>query len=125
MIKRLAAAFFVFAAAVSASAGTITSLSPSAIDVNSGEHFLTVFGTNLGNRLVFDGPAGHHEVNVSATFSNRVVGWVPEAVVARSGVYSVTVTGDPSGTSGPATFTVRGFVFPLVLLMPEIVRAQP
>lgn len=125
MIKRLAAAFLFVVTAVSASAGTITSLSPSAIDVNSGEHFLTVFGTNLGNRLVFDGPAGHHEVNVSATFSNRVVGWVPEAVVARSGVYSVTVTGDPSGTSGPATFTVRGFVFPLVLLMPEIVRAQP
>jgi hypothetical protein len=125
MIKRLAAAVFVLVAAVSASAGTITSLSPSSVDVNSGEHFLTVFGTKLGNRLVFDGPAGHFETNVSAVFADRVVGWVPEPVVARSGVYSVTVTGDPSGTSGPASFTVRGFVFPLVLLMPEYVRAQP
>lgn len=123
MRKSLAAAFLLLCA-VSASAGTITSLSPSSFNVNSGEQFLTVFGTGLGNRFVFDGPAGHFEVNVNATFADRVVGWVPEAIIAKSGTYSLTVTG-PNGSSGPATFTVKGFKLPLALLLPEYVRIQP
>ncbi|MEA2464546.1 MAG: hypothetical protein QOJ98_2293 [Acidobacteriota bacterium] len=123
MRKSLAAAFLLFCA-VGASAGTITSLNPSSFNVNSGEQFLTVFGTGLGNHFVFDGPAGHFEVDVNATFSDRVVGWVPEAIIAKSGTYSLTVTG-PNGSSGPATFTVKGFKFPLALLMPEFVRIQP
>ncbi|HYK05491.1 MAG TPA: HYR domain-containing protein [Thermoanaerobaculia bacterium] len=92
--------------------------------MNSGEQFITVIGTGLGNRLVFDGPAGHFEVNVNATFSDRVVGWVPEAIIAKSGTYSLTVTG-PNGSSGPATFTVKGFKLPLAILLPEYVRVQP
>jgi hypothetical protein len=123
MRKSLAAAFLLLCA-VSASAGTISSLSPSSFNVNSGEQFITVIGTGLGNRLVFDGPAGHFEVNVNATFSDRVVGWVPEAIIAKSGTYSLTVTG-PNGSSGPATFTVKGFKLPLALLIPEYVRIQP
>jgi hypothetical protein len=124
MIKSLAAAFLVFVAAVSASAGTITSLNPSSFAINSGEHFITVYGTGLGNRLVFDGPAGHFERDVSATFTGNVVGWVPEAIIAKAGTYTLNVTG-PNGNSGPATFTVKGFTFPLVLLLPEYVRVQP
>jgi hypothetical protein len=123
MRKSLAAAFLFFCA-VSASAGTITSLNPSSFNVNSGEQFITVYGTGLGNRLVYDGPAGHFEVDVNATFADRVVGWVPEAIIAKSGTYSLTVTG-PNGSSGPATFTVKGFKLPLALLMPEYIRIQP
>ena len=124
MRKSLAAAFLLLCA-VSASAGTITSLNPSSFNVNSGEQFITVFGTGLGNRLVFDGPAGHFEVDVNATFSDRVVGWVPEAIIATSGTYTVSVIGAFGSSSGPASFTVRGFKLPLALLLPEYVRIQP
>jgi hypothetical protein len=64
---RKLAAVLVFSFALGVEAQTITSISPSSVQVNSGELFITVNGTNLGNRLVFDGPAGHHERNVSAT----------------------------------------------------------
>ena len=52
--------------AVSATAGTITSISPSMVKVNSGEHFLSIYGTGLGNVVVFQGPAGTLERNTSA-----------------------------------------------------------
>lgn len=77
--------------ASSAFAGTITSLDPSSIKVNSGEYFITAYGTSPGNKLIFDGPAGHFERDVSATFADRVVGWVPEAIVAKSGTHSLKV----------------------------------
>lgn len=125
MTMRLAAAFLVVVAAVSASAGTITSLSPSSFRINSGEHFITVYGTGLGNRLVFDGPAGHFERDANAVYADRVVGWVPEGVIQVAGTYSLTITG-PNGSSGPASFTVTsGFRFPLTLLFPEYLRVQP
>jgi hypothetical protein len=123
MRKSLAAAFLLFCA-FSATAGTITSLNPSSFNVNSGEQFITVYGTGLGNHFVFDGPAGHFEVDVNATFTDRVVGWVPEAIIARSGTYSLSVTG-PNGSSGPASFSVKSFRLPLTLLMPELVHIQP
>jgi hypothetical protein len=124
MRKNLAVAFFFLLCAAGAQAGTISSLSPNSFRVNSGEQFITVYGTGLGNRLVFDGPAGHFEVDASAQFSGSIIGWVPEAIIARTGTYSLTVTG-PLGSSGPASFTVNGFKTPLFLLMPEYVRIQP
>jgi hypothetical protein len=111
--------------AASASAGTITSISPSSVKVNSGEHFMTVYGTGLGTVMVFDGPAGHFEVNTNANFTGSVVGWVPERIVQVSGTYSMYVRGG-TGDSNSVTFTVQGLkFFPLVLLMPEVLRVQP
>lgn len=123
-MRKTVVAIFVFLCVSNLSAGTITSLSPASFKVNSGEQFITVYGTGLGNRFIFDGPAGHFELYVNATFTDRVVGWVPEAVIAKSGTYSLSVTG-PNGTSGPAYFNVTGFRFPLVLLLPEYMRVQP
>ncbi|HYO76645.1 MAG TPA: HYR domain-containing protein, partial [Thermoanaerobaculia bacterium] len=123
MRKSLTAAFL-FLCALSASAGTITSLSPNVFNVNSGEQFITVYGTDLGNVLVFDGPAGHYEVIVNAQFSDRVIGWVPERVIAVAGAYTLSVNG-PLGSSGPVSFSVKSFRLPLALLMPEHIRIQP
>jgi hypothetical protein len=110
---------------ISVSAGTITSLDPPSFKVNSGEHFLTVYGTGLGNRFIFDGPAGHFERDVSAVFATNVVGWVPEAVVQKAGTYTLIVRGS-NGDSGPATFTVVGVkVFPLAIFTPEVLWVQP
>ncbi|HEX8253570.1 MAG TPA: HYR domain-containing protein [Thermoanaerobaculia bacterium] len=124
MRKSFAVAFLLLFCAFGASAGTITSINPSSFRVNSGEHFITVYGTDLGNRLIFDGPAGHYEVNVSAQYSGSVVGWVPESVIATAGTHTLNVSG-PNGNSGPITFSVKGFRLPLMLLVPEYVRVQP
>lgn len=112
--------------ASSAFAGTITSLSPSSVKLNSGEYFLTVFGTAPGNTLVFDGPAGHFERTVSATFSDRVVGWVPEAIVQKSGTHTVKVRDANGIETNSLNFTVAGLkFFPLAMLVPEVLWVQP
>lgn len=124
MRKVLVVALFSLVAS-SAFAGTITSLSPSSVKVNSGEHFLTIFGTAPGNRLIFDGPSGHFERDVTATFSDRVVGWVPEAVVAKSGVYTVKVRNSSGIETNTLNFTVQGFkFFPLAILVPDVLFVQ-
>jgi hypothetical protein len=112
--------------ASSAFAGTITSLDPSSIKVNSGEYFITAYGTSPGNMLVFDGPAGHFEREVSATFSNRVVGWVPEAIVAKSGTHTVKVRNSQGVETNSLNLTVVGFkFFPLAMLVPDVLIIQP
>lgn len=120
-----AAVAVILLCAASASAGTITSISPSSVKINSGEHFLTAYGTGLGTVMVFDGPAGHFEINTNANFIGSAVAWVPEAIVRKSGTYSVYVRGG-TGDSNSVTFTVQGFkFFPLVILMPEVLWVQP
>src|SRR5688572_15022520 len=112
--------------ASSAFAGTITSLDPSSIKVNSGEYFITAYGTNPGNTMVFDGPAGHFERAVNATFSDRVVGWVPEAIVAKAGTHSLKVRDGNGVETNTLNFTVVGFkFFPLVILVPDVLIIQP
>lgn len=112
--------------ASSALAGTITSLTPSSIKVNSGEYFMTVFGTAPGNKLIFDGPAGHFERDVSATFSTNVVGWVPEAVVAKAGTHTLKVRNSNGVETNSLNFEVVGFkFFPLAILVPDLLLVQP
>ncbi|HKR63275.1 MAG TPA: HYR domain-containing protein [Thermoanaerobaculia bacterium] len=107
--------------AVGASAGTITSVDPSTITAGSGEYFMTIYGTDLGDQLQFDGPAGRFVVDINAADVGYVIGWVPMAVVNQSGTYTVTVLGGPTGNSGPATFRVVGppKVGRLVLNLPD------
>lgn len=124
MRSSLAAAFLLLCA-VSASAGTITSISPSMIKVNSGEHFLTINGTDLGSLVIFDGPAGYFEMPANAVFSTSTHAWVPEAVVRKSGYYNVWVR-NGRVDSNVVVFEVQGFkVFPLVILLPEWLIVQP
>jgi hypothetical protein len=125
MRKVLVAVLFLLIAS-SAFAGTITSLSPSSVKVNSGEYFITVYGTSPGNTLVFDGPAGHFERAVSATFTGSVVGWVPEAIVAKAGTHTVKVRDANGLETNSLNFDVVGFkFFPLALLVPEVLLVQP
>jgi hypothetical protein len=124
-MRKVLVPVFLLLIASSVFAGTITSLDPSSVKVNSGELFITAYGTSPGNTLVFDGPAGHFEREVSATFSNRVVGWVPEAVVAKSGTYALKVRAANGVETNSLNFTVVGFKFPLVLFVPEVLIAQP
>lgn len=124
-MRKILVPVFLLLIASSAFAGTITSLDPSSLKVNSGEYFITAYGTNPGNTLVFDGPAGHFERAVSATFADRVVGWVPEAIVAKSGTHSLKVRAANGVETNSLNFSVVGFKFPLVLFVPEVLLAQP
>ncbi|HYC61366.1 MAG TPA: hypothetical protein VEK79_17560 [Thermoanaerobaculia bacterium] len=125
-MRKVLVALFAFLVASSAFAGTISSLSPSSFKVNSGEHFITVFGVAPGNLMIIDGPSGHFERSVNATFSDRVVGWVPEAVIAKSGTYTVKVRNAQGIETNSLTFTVNGFkFFPLAILLPDFLVAQP
>lgn len=116
-------AIVVLLMAVGASAGTITSLNPSTINLNSGEYFMTISGSNLGDQVQFSGPGGTFTLDINAQEPGNVVTWIPMGVVTRAGTYSVTVLG-ASGNSGPATFTVvnpNRVRWPLSLNLPDAV----
>lgn len=124
-MKRSLLAVILLLCAATASAGTITSISPSTVKVNSGEHFVTIYGSGLGSVVVFDGPAGHFERNTNANFIGSVASWVPEPIIRTSGTYYVYVRGG-TGDSNTVTFTVQGFKFwPFVIIAPDLLRVQP
>lgn len=107
--------------AMSASAGTISSVSPASVLNMSGEYFLQVNGTALGGTVTFNGPAGVFTVDVNAVDINgNTTTWIPQEVINTAGTYQVT-----SGNSNAATFTVsRPFRFPFHLLLPEFLVAS-
>jgi hypothetical protein len=122
MRKALAAAVLLLA--VQATAGGIKSLSPSSIITRSGEHFLRADGYELGNIFVFDGPAGHFEVEAGQVEVDYSIAWVPLDIVNYAGTYSVYVTGR-YGDSNRQTFTVAKSAGPqrLQLHHPEAIVA--
>jgi len=120
MRKTLAIVLLLMAAG--ATAGTITSVSPSTINKGSGEYFMTIEGTGLGDRLVYNGPTGVIILDSNAQGVNNVIGWVPEEIVLHPGTYTVTVLDAKGGTSGPATFQVvdpNRRRWPLVIHFPD------
>jgi HYR domain len=112
-------AVIVFLCSVTAGAGTITSLSPSSISVASAEHFLTVNGSSMGDQIIFDGPAGVFTVEVNWYSSTRVIVWIPQEVVNRSGTYKVTMRGR-DGLSNSLTLSVSSAKNRFVLQLAEL-----
>jgi HYR domain len=120
-MKRTFAALVFVLCAVTASAGTITSLSPSSIKVNSGEQFLTINGSSLSGPVTFSGPAGTFTLDANRYTTSYAAVWIPLQVTFKSGIYNVTV-----GNSNVATFTVQSVKsLPFALLVPEFVWKQP
>jgi len=121
MRTRMLSTVFVFlVAALSLQAGTITSVNPNSIAVDSGEWFTAINGTGLGDVVTFAGPAGTFNVPINATTRGGVIVWVPTEVVDRAGNYTVVVHGG-SGDTAPAAFTVTGGrLLSLQLVMPEV-----
>ncbi|HEY0372638.1 MAG TPA: HYR domain-containing protein [Thermoanaerobaculia bacterium] len=85
--------------------GTITSIDPASIPYRSGEYFLTVNGTSLGDHVIFESASGSYDLEVNATFNGSVVAWIPEDVVNDPGTYSV-YTKNGLSQSNKVTFTV-------------------
>jgi len=125
MRKVLFVAIFVFLVALSGSAGTITSISPTSITVASGEYFLNINGFGLGNVVSFIGPAGRFDVQINATTRGGVVTWVPMDVGNVAGRYSVIVRGG-TGDSNAVNFDVidPNKLSHLAIFVPEALARQ-
>lgn len=110
----------------SLSASTITSISPTSFHRNTGEEFLTVNGSSLGDTVRYDGPAGifNVPVNFSNNLSTRVIAWVPLQVLNTPGTYSVTVT-SRGGSSNAVSLTIGSLKFlQFALLVPELILLE-
>jgi hypothetical protein len=123
MRTTLAAVVLLFA--LSATAGTITSIDNPTIPVKGGEYFMTVTGTDLGTEFVYDGPSGRTVIDVTSDngLGTSAVAWIPQEVINTPGTYSLTITGR-NGVSGPVTFRVLKPGLPdLTLHLPEVLVA--
>lgn len=109
-------AVFVFLAALTAAA-KIESLDPSSFVMNSGEYFININGTELGDTVVFSGKAGEFRIDINAKTERGVIAWVPLEIIATPGRYVISAGGsaatfDVIGTGG-------GSGHPLVVLVPD------
>src|SRR5215208_30605 len=117
-MRAILAGFLLLFFAVSATAGTITSISPSVIPANSGEVFLDIYGESLGDLVIYEGPGGYFEMPSQTASKSKVTAWVPLEIVNTPGSYSVVVRGT-DGDSRPARLEVKELAQPLVLLVPD------
>jgi hypothetical protein len=109
--------------AFTAAAAQIDAIEPKSITTGSGEQFINIFGSGLGDQVIWSGKAGEFVVQVSSVGERSVVGYVPEAVVNTPGQYTIYVRG-ANGTAGPAYLdVVEAGQSPLVVLVPDPVVA--
>ncbi|HKO56843.1 MAG TPA: HYR domain-containing protein [Thermoanaerobaculia bacterium] len=121
---RILITVFVFLAAVSMSAGTITSVVPNSVTVGSGEYFVNINGTGLGDTVSWSGPAGSFTVPINARTNAGVIAWVPVEIVNTPGSHSIVVLGG-TGNTAPFPFSV---VDPnklkLQIVIPELIAMR-
>ena len=86
--------------------GQIHRIDPQSITVGSGEHFVTLYGRDLGAIVRFTGPAGTFELEASSGGGTAVYAWVPTEVVNTAGSHAVSVLGGPAGDSNAIGFEV-------------------
>ena len=96
----------------------ITSITPEQIQVNSGEHFITVRGRNfwLWPRalVTISGPAGTETLLANTLSDTWLEVWVRTDIIATIGRYSVVVQNPDGGVSKPRYFEVTGVPGPLL-----------
>ncbi|HVR40930.1 MAG TPA: HYR domain-containing protein, partial [Thermoanaerobaculia bacterium] len=119
-MRNTAVAVLVFLVALSAAA-KIESVEPREFVANSGEQFININGTELGDTVVFSGgKAGELKLEVSAKTERGVIAYVPDEIIANEGRYTLSM-----GSAGSATFdvVVPKPADPLVLQVPDPVTA--
>lgn len=126
-MRRAMGVALLFLLSLPAVAGTITGISPTSIQVLSGEHFMEVSGYGFSeyDEFLFDGPTGPIAVSVnSIDLKGNVTGWVPLTVVNKPGSYTVRVR-SRDGDSEPYPFTVYkpSGRLPLKIHLPEYLTA--
>ena len=105
-MRKAGVAVVVLLFSISAFGGTITSMDPDSIVVGTPENFITITGTDLGDFVRFNGPAGDFTREKSSGDSSSLVVYLPDEIPNVIGLYDVTVLGGPTGDSGPVTFEV-------------------
>ncbi|HYC91069.1 MAG TPA: HYR domain-containing protein [Thermoanaerobaculia bacterium] len=124
-MRRAIGVALLFLLSLPAVAGTITGISPTSIQVLSGEHFMEASGYGFSDtdEFIFDGPTGRLTVSVnSIDLKGNITGWVPLPVVNKPGSYTLTVR-SRDGDSEPFPFTVYkpSGRLPLQIHLPELI----
>lgn len=123
---RKAFALAVILCAFQSFAGTISSISPSSLQMRSGEYFVKIDGSgfSLGDVVFYDGNAGHFEVEVSSIDNyGSVQAWIPLPVVNTPGVHTLSVH-NRFGQSNTVNLDVlKPGRVPLQLHLPELLIA--
>jgi len=111
--------------ALTATAGKIELVDPASIAANSGEQFINIYGTELGDHVLYSGKAGEFDLEISARSEKGITVYLPEVIVNTPDRYTIYVRGD-LGTAGPAFIDVIDprASQPLVLLVPDPI-AEP
>jgi hypothetical protein len=85
---------------------------------------MTANGRYVGDTFIYDGPAGTFEIPANVVDTAFSTAWVPLEVLAKPGLYTLTVTG-PNGKTDPVEFKVSSAprVPNLTLVLPETLVA--
>jgi hypothetical protein len=109
--------------ACTAAAAQIESVQPSTVAVGSSEEFLEIYGSDLGDRVIFSGKAGEFDLEISARSEKSVTVYLPDEIALTPDKYTNYVRGE-QGTAGPAYFAVSDPAQqPLVLQVPDPMTA--
>jgi len=109
--------------ALTAAAAQIDGIEPKSITTGSGEQFVNILGSELGDHVLWSGKAGEWDVEISSVGERSVTAYVPQEVVDNPGQYTIYVRG-ANGTAGPAYIdVVEAGQSPLVVLVPDPVVA--
>jgi hypothetical protein len=109
--------------ALTASAGKIEFIDPAQVVVGGGEQFINIYGTELGDHVLYSGKAGEFDLEISARSERGITAYLPDEIVYAPGRYTIYVRGD-LGISGPAYIdVVNPTPHPLVVLVPDPVTA--
>lgn len=123
--------------ALPAAAGSITHVDPERFPATEMEMLITVHGHDIaGHRTyaIYDGPAGHFEVQTQGGQSTHQYVWLPGEIGRTPGVYSIVLeaynipmTGSTpvfAGRSGPGYFEVLGSAPPPPNSRPPIIQTS-
>ena len=109
--------------AFTAAAAQIESVQPSSIVAGPSEEFLEIYGADLGDHVIFSGPAGEFDLEISARSEKSVTVYLPDEIAITPDKYTIYVRGE-KGTAGPASFEVSdASQQPLVLQTPDPMTA--
>lgn len=90
---RTALALLLACCSLNTFAAKIERLNPSSIEAGSGEHFITIYGSELAGPVLYSSSAGEFSVDpdIGSSGSNSLYVWVPLEVLNEPGEVKVTI----------------------------------
>jgi hypothetical protein len=121
-MRTTAIAVLALLTALTATAGKIEFIDPAQIAAGGAEQFINIYGTELGDHVLYSGKAGEFDLEISARSERGITAYLPDEIAFTPGRYTIYVRGD-LGISGPAYIDVVDPKQGLVLLVPDPVTA--